>query len=381
MEKDLYKILGINKNASADEIKKAYRKLSMKWHPDRNPDNKEEAEKKFKEINKAYEILSDEQKKAVYDRYGFDAATGQAGAGGGFSGGFEGFGDIFGDIFGNMFGGGGGAGFSSRHSPEQNRGSDLGYKLDLTLEEAVHGREAKIKIRSQVVCGECHGSGMGAKSSKKQCQHCKGAGQIRMQQGFFSTVRTCPYCQGAGNVIENPCSKCQGKGRVSDYKNLTITVPAGVDDGDRIRLKGEGDAGERGGPAGDLYVEIEVKKHPIFTREGDHLYCNLPISFATAALGGDLEVPTLEGRLKLTIPAETQTGKTFRLKGQGVKSVRSKEAGDLFCTAVIETPVNLSKEQKELLRKFDESIHKGGNKHAPKENGFLNKVKDFFDSL
>ena len=376
-DKDLYAILGVPRSASQAEIKKGYRKLSMKWHPDRNPDNKAEAEIKFKEISKAYEILCDEQKKATYDRFGFDAANGQGGNG--FGGGFNaggGFSDIFGDVFGDIFGAG-----RQGSGQRQNRGRDLAYELDLSLEEAVQGAEKKIRIPTQVTCNNCHGSGMTKKSTKKTCPTCHGSGQVRIQQGFFSIAQTCPTCHGKGYVIENPCEKCHGTGRVKDLRTLSVNIPAGVDSGDRIRLSGEGEAGERGAPAGDLYVEVRVRKHPIFTREGDNLHCNMPIAFVTACLGGEIEVPTLGGRVKLMIPAETQTGKAFRLRGKGVKSVRSNAAGDLYCTINIETPVKLSKEQKALLLQFDRTVNDGGQRHAPKEKGFLDSVKEFFDNL
>lgn len=374
-DKDLYAILGVARSASQEEIKKSYRKLSMKWHPDRNPDNKTEAENRFKEISKAYEILSDEQKKATYDRFGFDAVNAQSGPGP--NSGRGGFSDIFGDVFGDIFGS------SGRQSggQQQNRGRDLGYELDLSLEEAVKGTDKKIRIPTQVTCDKCHGSGMTEKSRKKTCPTCHGSGQVRMQQGFFSISQTCPTCHGKGHIIENPCVKCRGSGRVRDTHTINVNIPAGVDNGDRIRLSGKGEAGEQGASAGDLYVEIRVRKHPIFTREGDNLHCNMPIAFVAACLGGEIEVPTLGGRVKLAIPAETQTGKVFRLRGMGVKSVRSHAAGDLYCTANIETPVNLSKEQKDLLLKFDQTVNAGGQRHAPKQKGFLESVKQFFDNL
>lgn len=373
-DKDLYAILGVERSASQAEIKKGYRKLSMKWHPDRNPDHKTEAERRFKEISKAYEILSDEQKKAAYDRFGFDAVNGQGG--GGFSAGAGGFSDIFGDVFGDIFGAGRQSG-----GQQQNRGRDLAYELDLSLEEAVQGTEKQIRIPTQVRCDNCHGNGMTEKSRKKTCSTCHGSGQVRMQQGFFSIAQTCPTCHGKGQIIENPCARCRGSGRMKDIRTLSVNIPAGVDSGDRIRLSGEGEAGERGAPAGDLYVEVRVRKHPIFTREGDNLHCNMPIAFVAACLGGEIEVPTLGGRVKLSIPAETQTGKVFRLRGKGVKSVRSNATGDLYCTVNIETPVNLSKAQKELLHKFDKTVNDGGQRHAPKEKGFLDSVKEFFDNL
>ena len=376
-DKDLYKILGVNKNATQEELKRAYRKLTMELHPDRNPDNREEAERKFKEMKAAYDILSDEQKRATYDRYGFEAASGN-GAGGGFGGGgFGGFNaDVFGDIFGDIFGGG-----RQRQARPETRGHDLAYELDLSLEEAVNGIEKRIRIPTYIRCKSCDGSGATAKSVKRACPSCNGSGQIRIQQGFFSIAQPCPQCGGKGQIIENPCTDCHGDGRVKQQKTLNVNIPAGVDNGDRIRLSGEGEAGERGAPAGDLYVEIHVRKHPIFAREGDNLHCAMPISFVTAALGGDLEVPTLGGRVMLTVPPETQTGKTFRLKGKGVKSVRSRTTGDLYCTVNIETPVNLSKAQKDILADFGKTLNEGGKTHAPKEKGFLDSVKKFFDNL
>ena len=378
-EKDLYNILGVAKTASQDDIKKAFRKLAMKYHPDRNPDNREEAEAKFKEAKAAYDILSDEQKRAHYDRYGYDAVSGN-GAGGGFGGfGAGGFNaDVFGDIFGDIFGGGRNRGGARQ---QQARGHDLAYELDLSLEEAVNGGEKRIRIPTYVRCKTCSGSGATEKSVKRNCPGCNGSGQVRMQQGFFSIAQACPQCGGKGQIIENPCTDCHGDGRVKQQKTLNVNIPAGVDTGDRIRLAGEGEAGERGAPAGDLYVDIRVRKHPIFTRTGDDLHCAMPISFVTAALGGDLEVPTLGGRVMLTVPPETQTGKTFRLKGKGVKSVRSRTTGDLYCTVNIETPVNLSKAQKDILADFGKTLNEGGKTHAPKEKGFLDSVKKFFDNL
>ena len=376
-DKDLYKILGVNKNATQEELKRAYRKLTMELHPDRNPDNREEAERKFKEMKAAYDILSDEQKRATYDRYGFEAASGN-GAGGGFGGGgFGGFNaDVFGDIFGDIFGGG-----RQRQARPETRGHDLAYELDLSLEEAVNGIEKRIRIPTYIRCKSCDGSGATAKSVKRTCPSCNGSGQIRIQQGFFSIAQPCPQCGGKGQIIENPCADCHGDGRVKQQKTLNVNIPAGVDTGDRIRLAGEGEAGERGAAAGDLYVDIRVRKHPIFTRTGDDLHCEMPISFVTAALGGDLEVPTLGGRVVLNVPPETQTGKRFRLKGKGVKSVRSRAAGDLYCTVNLETPVNLSKKQKDLLAEFGSTLNESGNTHAPQEKSFLDKVKKFFDNL
>ncbi|PID65801.1 MAG: molecular chaperone DnaJ [Gammaproteobacteria bacterium] len=374
MSKDLYHILGVSKSASKDELKKAYRKLAMKYHPDRNPGNKE-AETKFKEAKEAYEILNNEQKRQLYDQYGYEAATGQGGMGGGFhSGGAADFGDIFGSVFGDMFGGGGGR-------SRARRGSDLLFNLQLSLEDAVSGTQQTIKVPTQVACKACDGSGAKKGSSKKTCGTCHGQGQVRMQQGFFAVQQTCPTCQGAGEVIENPCEACHGQGRVHDSKTLSVKIPAGVDNGDRIRLSGEGEAGEHGAPAGNLFVEVTVKPHKIFTRKGNDLYCEMPVSFATAALGGELEVPTLSGKGNLKIPAETQTGKLFKISGKGVKSVRNHTTGNLLVRVIVETPVNLNKEQIDLLEKFQTSLGQGGNRHSPQESGWLDDLKGFWDKM
>lgn len=376
-DKDLYSILGISREADQDEIKKAYRRQAMKMHPDRNPDDPD-AEEKFKEIQQAYDILSDESKRAAYDRFGLDAAKGNfSGAGaGGFSGfSSAGFSDVFGDVFGDIFG-------SARTGAEMNRrGHDLAYQLEISLEEAFSGTEAPIRYASLVRCDSCKGSGAEAGSGKKTCPNCKGSGQIRMQQGFFSVAQTCGKCRGRGEIIEKPCKTCNGSGRVRQQRSLNVKVEAGMDTGDRIRLSGYGEAGELGGPPGDLYVEIHVREHPIFVREGNDLFCEVPIDFYTACLGGELEVPTLNGRLKLTIPDETQTGKLFRLRGKGMKSWRSGQTGDLYCRVIIETPVKLSKKQKELLEDFQKSLGDDSNKHAPKQNSWLDNVKNFFDNL
>ncbi len=372
MSKDLYKTLGVSKSASKDELKKAYRKLAMKYHPDRNPDSKE-AETKFKEAKEAYEILSDEQKRQLYDQYGYDAATGQGGMGGGFHGGHGAdFGDIFGSAFADMFDGG---------RSRARRGSDLLYNLSLSLEDAVAGTQQTIQVPTQVACKACGGSGAKKGSSKTTCHTCHGQGQVRMQQGFFAVQQTCPTCQGAGEIIKDPCDQCHGHGILNDTKTLSVKIPAGVDDGDRIRLSGEGAAGEKGAPAGDLFVEITVKPHKIFTREGNDLYCEMPVSFVTAALGGELEVPTLNGKGMLKIPAETQTGKLFKITGKGVKSVRSSSTGNLLVRVIVETPVNLNKEQIELLDKFQASLGRGGTKHSPQESSFLDDLKGFWDKM
>jgi molecular chaperone DnaJ len=372
-KKDFYEVLGVDRNASDQEIKKAFRRQAMKFHPDRNPDDKE-AEDKFKEVNEAYEVLSDAQKKAAYDQYGHAGVDPNMGGGGG---GFHqgGFSDIFGDVFGDIFGGGGGGG---RRSSVQ-RGADLRYTMDLSLEDAVRGIEKTIKVPTLAECETCDGSGAKPGSSSKTCGTCGGMGQVRMQQGFFSVQQTCPTCRGEGQIISDPCNSCHGQGRVKKTKTLSVKIPAGVDTGDRIRLSGEGEAGVHGGPAGDLYVQVNVLDHPIFERDGRHLYCEVPISFVDAALGGELEVPTLDGRVKLKVPAETQTGKLFRLRGKGVAPVRGGAAGDLMVRVVVETPVNLNARQKELLKEFQQTTEDGNSKHSPKKHSFFDSVKKFFE--
>ncbi|MFY9178192.1 MAG: molecular chaperone DnaJ [Venatoribacter sp.] len=370
-KRDYYEVLGVAKDVDGATLKKAYRKLAMKYHPDRNPDDKD-AEAKFKEATEAYEILGDEQKRAAYDRFGHAGVDGQAGGGygGGFGGGAS-FSDIFGDAFGDIFGGGG----RSRGGPQ--RGSDLRYNITLTLEEAVHGVEKQIRIPTLVACKTCDGSGAKPGSKPKTCNTCHGAGQVRMQQGFFSVQQTCPSCRGQGVTIDNPCTSCHGRGVKEETKTLSVKIPAGVDTGDRIRLSGEGEAGGQGGPAGDLYVQVSVKDHAIFQREGPHLYCDVPISIVDAALGGELEVPTLNGRVKLKIPAETQSGQMFRLRGKGVTPVRGGGAGDLICRVRVETPVKLTNEQKELLLQFQASL--AGEKQSPQKKTWFDGVKKFFE--
>lgn len=375
-KEDYYKILGVDRNASDAEIKKSYRSLAMKHHPDRNKDNPEAAEVKFKEINEAYEVLSDSKKRAAYDQFGHAGVDGSAGRGaGGFGAGGD-FGDIFGDMFGDIFGGRRGGGGSSAQ-----RGSDLRYNLEITLEEAVNGTEQKIRIPVYVTCDTCSGSGAKPGSSPVTCSMCHGHGQVRMQQGFFTVQQTCPTCRGTGKQIKDPCGKCYGQGRVKDEKTLSAKIPAGVDTGDRIRLSGEGEAGQQGAPAGDLYIDVHVKKHAIFSRDGANLSCEVPISFVTACLGGEIEVPTLNGKVLLKIPAETQTGKAFRLRGKGVKPVRGGAIGDLICKVNIETPVNLTGEQKSLVEKLGESLSNSGTHHSPQESSWLDGVKNFFDKL
>ncbi len=372
-KRDYYEILGVSKDADAATLKKAYRKLAMKYHPDRNPDDKD-ADAKFKEATEAYEVLGDAQKRQMYDQYGHAGVDGQAG--GGFGGGAGGsFSDIFGDVFGDIFGGGGRGG--SRGGPQ--RGSDLRYTMELTLEEAVRGVEKKIRIPTLTACNTCDGTGAKPGTKPKTCTTCHGQGQIRMQQGFFAVQQTCPSCRGQGTIIEDPCSSCHGRGVKEETKTLSVKIPAGVDTGDRIRLAGEGEAGAMGGPAGDLYVQVSVREHNLFHRDGRNLYCDVPISIVDAALGGELEVPTLDGRVKLKIPAETQSGKLFRLRGKGVTPVRGGPAGDLLCRVQVETPVNLSSEQKELLMKFQASLT--GEKHSPQKKSWFEGVKKFFEEI
>jgi molecular chaperone DnaJ len=375
-KRDYYEVLGVARNASEAEIKKSYRRLAMKYHPDRNTGDKAaEAEKNFKETKEAYEVLSDAQKRAAYDQFGHAGVDPSMGGGRGFGGGAS-FSDIFGDVFGDIFGGGRGGGGSRVH-----RGADLRYNLELGLEEAVAGTSVQIKVPTLVNCAACGGSGARKGSSPKTCGTCHGAGQVRMQQGFFSVQQTCPTCHGQGTVIDDPCGSCRGQGKVQETKTLSVKVPPGVDTGDRIRLGGEGEAGDNGGPPGDLYVQVHVREHPIFTRDGSHLYCEVPIAFTTAALGGELEVPTLNGKVMLRIPESTQTGKMFRMRGKGVKPVRGGPQGDLICRVVVETPVKLTEHQRSLLRQLDESLQGGGSKHSPNAHSWLDRVKSFFTDI
>ncbi len=372
-KRDYYETLGVEKGADAKAIKKAYRRVAMKYHPDRNPDAPD-AEDKFKEASEAYEILSNEEKRAAYDRYGHAGVDPSMGGGaGGFGGGN--FSDIFGDVFGDIFGGGG----RGRGGPQ--RGSDLRYTLDISLQNAVKGTTIEIRVPTLVGCQECDGSGARRGSSPTTCGTCGGAGQVRMQQGLFQVQQTCPTCRGRGKSIGDPCGKCHGQGRMEKTKTLSVKVPPGVDTGDRIRLSGEGEAGPDGGPSGDLFVQMSVQPHAIFERDGKHLYCEIPITFAEAALGGELEVPTLDGRVKLKIPAETQTGKLFRLRGKGVKPVRGGAVGDLMCRAVVETPVKLNKTQKKLFEELQASLGESGKSHSPRQHSWFEGVKTFFDDM
>ena len=368
-KRDYYDVLGVSRDAGDDDLKRAYRRLAMKLHPDRNLDDAG-AEEKFKEAKEAYDVLSDRQKRAAYDQFGHAGV--EAGSGG-FSGG-GGFRDIFDEVFGDIFGGRSGG-------QRVYRGADFRYELELGLEEAVAGTKTRIRFPSEAVCGTCSGSGAAPGTSPSTCATCGGQGQVRVQQGFFSIQQTCPRCHGAGSVITDPCGECRRRGKVRREKSLSVTIPPGVDTGDRIRVRGEGAPGERGGPSGDLYVEVQVREHPIFVRDGTNLYCEVPIGFSLAALGGEIQVPTLDGRLNLKIPPETQTGRLFRLRGKGVRSARGPGPGDLICKVTVETPVNLGKRQKELLRALDESMKDSRNTHDPKATSWLDSVREFIDGL
>ncbi|MBL8515128.1 MAG: molecular chaperone DnaJ [Betaproteobacteria bacterium] len=374
-KRDYYDSLGVNRDASDEDIKKAYRKLAMKHHPDRNPDSKD-AEEKFKEIKEAYEILSEPEKRRAYDAYGHAGVNPQMGGGGPGGEGFGGFAEAFGDIFGEIFGGQRGG----RGGNQVYRGADLRYNMEITLEQAARGTETKIRIPTLDECGTCHGSGAKPGTKPKVCDTCGGQGQVRLQQGFFSIQQTCPKCHGTGKTISDPCGTCHGAGRTKGHKTLSVKIPAGVDDGDRVRLSGEGESGVNGGPPGDLYVVVQLKPHAVFQREGADLHCEMPISFTVAALGGEIKIPTLEGEAQIKIPPETQSGQVFRLRGKGIRPVRQTSAGDLMCHVVVETPVRLTDRQKELLRELEEINKKDGDKHNPRAKSFMDKVKDFFAS-
>jgi molecular chaperone DnaJ len=377
-KQDYYEVLGVPRNASEADLKKAYRRLAMKYHPDRNPGDKE-AEEKFKEAKEAYEVLTDARKRAAYDQFGHAGVDpgAAAGAGGAGFGAGASFSDIFGEVFGDIFGGAGGR----ERGPRAYRGADLRYNLELSLEEAVNGTSVKIRVPTHVPCKVCGGSGAKKGTGPTTCPTCGGHGQVRMQQGFFSLQQTCPRCRGSGTIISEPCGTCHGEGRVEEQKTLSVKIPPGVDNGDRIRLAGEGEAGQMGGPPGDLYVQIAVRDHPLFVRDGADLYCEVPIDIVTAALGGELDVPTLDGRVKLKIPPETQTAKVFRMRGKGVKSVRGGQVGDLLCKVAVETPVNLTAKQKDLLREFEGSLKNNSSKHSPRASSWLDGVKKFFEDM
>ena len=369
---DYYELLGVSRECSDADLKSAFRKAAMQHHPDRNPGDKD-AEIKFKEINEAYQCLSDKDKRAAYDQYGHAGVDpSMGGFGGGFGGG--GFADAFGDIFGDIFGQGGG-----RHSgPQVYKGADLRYNMDITLEQAAEGYTTQIRVPSWSNCKPCHGTGAEPGTKAEKCSTCDGHGQVRVQQGFFSMQQTCPKCRGTGEYIPKPCKSCHGTGKHKEQKTLEIKIPAGIDDGMRVRSVGNGEPGINGGPAGDLYVEVRVKPHKVFERDGSDLHVQLPVSFATAAIGGEIEVPTLSGRVEFEIPEGTQTGKTFRLRHKGIKGLRSTLVGDLFVHVLVETPVKLTDEQKKLLQKFDESLKSGGDKHSPQQKGWFEGVKNFF---
>lgn len=372
-KRDYYEVLGVDRNASDAELKKAYRRLAMKHHPDRTQgDAKSEA--RFKEAKEAYAVLSNSQKRTAYDQFGH-AGVDPSNAGGAGGAGGAGFGDVFGDIFGDIFGGSGGGG------RRRTRGSDLRYNLELTLEEAVHGVEKKIRIPKAAKCGTCKGSGSAPGSTPKTCAQCNGQGQVRMQQGFFSVQQACPQCRGQGSVITEPCKSCRGQGVVREEKTLSVKIPPGVDEGDQVRLTGEGETTASSVSSGDLYVQVHVKPHSIFERDGDNLFCEVPVSFTTVALGGTLEVPTLSGRANLKVPAESQSEKVFRLRGKGVRNVRTRNQGDLYCKVVVETPVSLTAPQKKLIKELEKSISAGGNRHIPRSSSWKEKIKKFFGDL
>lgn len=375
-KRDYYDTLGVPKNASDEDIKKAYRKLAMKHHPDRNQgDSAKAAEEKFKEAKEAYEMLSDPQKRAAYDQHGHAGVDPnmRGPAGGPGAEGFGGFAEAFGDIFGDMFNQG-----RARGGRQVYRGSDLSYAMEISLEEAARGKESQIRIPTWDDCDTCHGTGAKPGTSAKTCTTCGGSGAVQMRQGFFSVQQTCPTCKGTGRIIPEPCTVCNGAGKVKRHKTLEVKIPAGIDDGMRIRSAGNGEPGTNGGPPGDLYIEIRLKKHDIFERDGDDLHCNVPISFTTAALGGEIEVPTLAGKAAIDIPEGTQAGKQFRLRGKGVKGVRSSYPGDLYCHISVETPIKLTEHQRKLLRELDDSLRKGGAKHSPGEDGWADRLKRFF---
>src|SRR5258707_2517470 len=372
-KRDYYEVLGVNRDADEEAIKKAYRRLAMKHHPDRNPDNPK-AEELFKEAKEAYEVLTDASKRSAYDRFGHAGVDPRAGMAGGGAAGFSRFADAFGDILGDIFS------QTRRGRSSVYRGADLRYNLEVPLEQAARGTETRIRIPTYEDCETCKGTGAKPGTSPKTCPTCEGQGQVRMQQGFFSIQQTCPKCHGTGKIIPEPCPTCHGAARVKKQKTLSVKIPAGVDDGDRIRLSGEGEPGVNGGPAGDLYVQIHVKPHAVFTRDHDDLHCEMPISITSAALGGEIAIPTLDGSAKIRVPAETQSGKTFRLKGKGVKGVRSQAAGDLFCHVVVETPVQLTQRQREILREFESISQQDSARHNPRAKGWFDKVKEFFES-
>ena len=376
-KRDFYEVLGLAKGASEDEIKKAYRKLAMKYHPDRNQGDKaKEAEEQFKEVKEAYEMLSDAKKRAAYDQVGHAGVDPNMGGGRGGDGFGGGFADAFGDIFGDIFGQGGGG--RRGGGPQVYRGNDLSYAMEITLEEAAAGKDSQIRIPSWDECDTCHGSGAKPGTSAKTCSTCNGSGTVHMRQGFFSVQQTCPHCRGTGKIIPEPCTACHGQGKIKKTKTLEVKIPAGINEGMRIRSAGNGEPGTNGGPAGDLYIEIRIKQHEIFERDGDDLHCTVPVQLTSAALGGSIEVPTLGGKAEIEIPEGTQHGKTFRLRGKGIKGLRSSYPGDLYCHIQVETPVKLTEHQRKLLKELDESFRKGGEKHSPNAKSWTDRVKNIF---
>ena len=375
-KRDYYDILGLPKNADEDSIKKAYRKLAMKHHPDRNQgDTSRNAEEKFKEAKEAYEILSDPQKRAAYDQYGHAGVDPNLGRGGPGGEGFGGFAEAFGDIFGDLFGQTGGR----RGGGQQvYRGGDLSYAMEITLEEAAGGKETQIRVPTWDSCETCKGSGAKPGTSPKTCTSCGGSGTVHLRQGFFSIQQTCPHCHGSGRVIPDPCTSCNGAGRIKRQKTLEVKIPAGINEGMRIRSTGNGEPGTNGGPPGDLYIEIRIKQHEIFERDGDDLHCTVPVAMTTAALGGGIEVPTLAGKAEIELPEGTQHGKTFRLRGKGIKGLRSSYPGDLYCHVTVETPVKMTDAQRKLMQELDESFKRGGDRHSPNAKSWTDRVKDLF---
>jgi molecular chaperone DnaJ len=379
-KRDYYEILGVAKNASEEEIKKAYRKLAMKHHPDRNQgDGAKGSEDKFKEAKEAYEMLSDSQKRAAYDQFGHAGVDPNMGGGRGHGAeGFGGFAEAFGDIFGDIFGAAGGAGGRRGGGQQVFRGADLSYAMEITLEEAANGKDTQIRIPAYEACDTCHGSGAKPGTSVKTCSTCNGSGAVHVRQGFFSIQQTCPHCHGSGKLIPEPCTSCNGQGRVKKNKTLEVKIPAGINEGMRIRSSGNGEPGMNGGPSGDLYIEIRIKQHDVFERDGDDLHCTVPVGLTTAALGGEIEVPTLGGKAEIDLPEGTQHGKTFRLRGKGIRGVRSSYPGDLYCHVSVETPIKLTEHQRKLLKELDESFRKSGDRHSPNAMSWTDKLKGIF---
>jgi molecular chaperone DnaJ len=377
-KRDYYEVLGVAKNATDEDIKKAYRKLAMKYHPDRNQgDGAKKAEESFKEVKEAYEMLSDAQKRAAFDQYGHAGVDpNMAGRGGAGPEGFGGFAEAFGDIFGDIFGGAGGR--RGGGGQQVYRGNDLSYAMEISLEEAAHGKETQIRIPTWDTCDTCKGSGAKPGTSPKTCTTCNGNGTVHMRQGFFSIQQTCPHCKGSGKVIPEPCITCNGAGKIKRQKTLEVKIPAGINEGMRIRSAGNGEPGTNGGPAGDLYIEIRIKQHDIFERDGDDLHCTVPVSMTAAALGGAIEVPTLGSKAEIELPEGTQHGKTFRLRGKGIKGIRSSYPGDLYCHITVETPVKMTEHQRKLMKELDESFKGAGDRHSPNAKSWTDRVKDVF---